>query len=155
MLAEFAHLSNPEIELVLKAPILISILIAGADGNIDRKEIQESIKVAQKNAKKSKTRLMEFYQFVGEDFEDKLKILLANYPSSASQRSNMVVQELAQLNHVFPKIDRVFAQELYGSIKEIAHKIAQSSGGLLGIKSVGEEEARYVNLPMIKDPSTY
>ena len=155
MLAEFAHLSNPEIELVLKAPILTIILVAGADGNIDRKEIQESIKVAQKNAKKSKSRLMEFYQFVGEDFEDKLKILLQSYPSTAQQRSSMIVQELAQLNHLLPKIDRTFAIELYGSIKEIAQKIAESSGGLMGIKSIGEEEAQYVNLPMIKDPSTY
>ena len=155
MLAEFGNLSNSEIELVLKSPILTSILIAGADGNIDRKEIQESIKVAQKNAKKSKTRMMEFYQFVGEDFEDKLKILLQGYPSSASQRSTMIVQELAQLNNVLPKIDRVFAQELYGSIKDIAHKIASSSGGLLGMKSIGEEEARYVDLPMIKDPASY
>ncbi len=155
MLAEFAHLSNPEIELVLKTPILTSILIAGADGNIDRKEIQESIRIAQKNAKKSKARLMEFYQFVGEDFEDKLKILLQGYPTSAPQRSAMIVQELAQLNHVLPKIDRVFAQELYGSIKDIARKIAESSGGLLGMKSIGDEEAKYVHLPMIKDPASY
>ena len=67
----------------------------------------------------------------------------------------MIVQELAQLNHVLPKIDAAFAKALYGSIRDIARKIAESSGGLLGIKSVGQEEAQYVNLPMIKDPETY
>jgi hypothetical protein len=155
MLAEFSNLSNLEIELVLKAPILTSILIAGADGHIDRKEIQESIKVAQKNSKKSRTRLMEFYQFVGEDFEDKLKILLQNYPAAAPQRNIMIVQELAQLNQIFPKVDKYFARDLYSSMKDIALKIAESSGGLLGLKSIGQEEAQYVGLPMIKDPSTY
>lgn len=155
MLAEFGHLSNTEIDLVLKAPILTSILIAGADGNIDRKEIQESIKVAQKNAQKAKARLMEFYQFVGEDFEDKLKILLQSYPSSALQRNAMIVHELTQLNPIFASINKTFAKELYTSMKDIALKTAESSGGLLGIKSIGQEEAQYIGLHMIKDPSTY
>lgn len=155
MLTEFSRLSNTEIELLLKAPILTSILIAGADGNIDRKEINQAINVAQQNAKKSKARLMEFYQFVGEDFEDKLKVLIQGYPVNAGQRNTMLVQELAQLNHVLPKVDAAFAKALYSSIRDIAKKIAESSGGLLGIKSVGQEEAQYVNLPMIKDPETY
>ncbi|HEY5824089.1 MAG TPA: hypothetical protein VIT44_06985 [Cyclobacteriaceae bacterium] len=155
MLAEFSRLSNVEVELLLKAPILTSILIAGADGNIDRKEIDQAITVARKNARRSKARLMEFYQFVGEDFEDKLKVVIQSYPHNAGQRNAMIVQELAQLNHVLPKVDLNFAKALYGSIKDIAQKIAESSGGLLGIKSVGQEEAQYVNLPMIKDPATY
>jgi hypothetical protein len=155
MLAEFSRLSGTEVELLLKAPILTSILIAGADGNIDRKEINQAIQVAQQNSKKSKARLMEFYQFVGEDFEDKLKVVIQSYPHNAEQRNAMIVQELAQLNNVFPKVEAAFAKALYSSMKDIARKIAESSGGLLGIKSVGQEEAQYVNLPMIKDPETY
>jgi hypothetical protein len=155
MLAEFNRLSNTEVELLLKAPILTSILIAGADGNIDRKEIDQAISVARQKARKSKARLMEFYQFVGEDFEDKLKVVIQSYPHNAGQRNAMIVQELAQLNHVLPKIDITFAKALYGSIRDIAKKIAESSGGVLGIKSVGQEEAQYVNLPMIKDPETF
>jgi len=38
--------------------------------------------------------------------------------------------------------------------KEIAVEIAESSGGLLGLKSVGDEEAQFLSLSMIKDPST-
>jgi hypothetical protein len=154
MLAEFDRLSPSEIDLVLKAPILTIILIAGADGKIDRKEINEAFSMAQKNARKSKAKLMEFYQFVAEDFEDKLKITIQTYPISVEQRTNMIVQELTQLNQVFAKIDKSFTKELYKSMRDIAQKIAQSSGGILGMNSVGHEEAVYVNLPMIKDPST-
>jgi hypothetical protein len=35
----------------------------------------------------------------------------------------------------------------------VAMKIASSSGGWLGIKAVSPEEAKYINLPMIIDPS--
>jgi hypothetical protein len=155
MLAEFGRLSHLEVDLVLKAPILTIILIAGADGKIDRKETNEAFEMAQKNARSSKPRLMEFYQFVSEDFEDKLKVVIQNYPASAEQRNKMIVGELTQLNQVLQKMDKSFATDLYKSLRDIAKKIAESSGGLLGMNSIGQEEAMYINLPMIKDPSTY
>jgi len=71
MIPEFDKLSATEIDLMLKAPILACILIAGADGNIDRNEIQGAIELAQKKQKRSKANLLEFYRYVGEDFEDK------------------------------------------------------------------------------------
>ena len=45
MIPEFQKLDDAEIELVLKAPILVCILIAGADGDIDRKEINKAISI--------------------------------------------------------------------------------------------------------------
>ena len=70
MIPEFDDLTNSETELMLKAPILACILIAGADGEIDKNEIQGAIEVARKKKKKSMANLLEFYRYVEEDFED-------------------------------------------------------------------------------------
>src|SRR5882672_10015298 len=153
MIPEFDRLSGSEMELMLKAPILACILIAGADGHIDQNEIQGAIEVARKKQKRSRANLLEFYRYVGEDFEDKLKIVLQSYPLKAGQRNPAIVEELRTLNLVLPKLDKSFAQAFYKSIKEIAVSIAESSGGLLGMNKVGDEEAQYIGLPMIKDPS--
>lgn len=153
MIPAFDRLSDSEIELMLRAPLLTSILIAGADNDIDRKEIQEAIQVARKKANRSKASLADYYRHVGEDFEDKLKVVIQSFPVEATQRNPLIVEELTQLNEIFPKLNKSFATEFYSSLKDIAMKIASSSGGLLGLRSVGQEEAKYVNLPMIKDPS--
>lgn len=153
MIPEFDELSASEIELMFKAPILACILIAGADGHIDRNEIKGAIEVARKKQRRASAHLLEFYQLVGEDFEDKLKIVIAAYPSNVAQRTPVIVQELSMLNHVLPKLDKAFAVAFYKSIKDIAIAIAESSGGVLGINTIGEEEARFVDLPMIKDLS--
>ncbi|MGE0590580.1 MAG: hypothetical protein AB7O48_18510 [Cyclobacteriaceae bacterium] len=154
MMPEFEKLENSEVELMLKAPILACILIAGADDHIDNKEIRESIEMAKVKHKKFKASpLAKFYLLVAEDFEDKLKIVLQSYPVKATARNKIIVEELAGLNNVLPKLERQFAIDFYASIKDIAQRIAESSGGLLGIKSVGEEEARLVELPMITPPS--
>ena len=153
MIPEFDKLSATEIDLMLKAPILACILIAGADGNIDRNEIQGAIELAQKKQKRSKANLLEFYRYVGEDFEDKLKIVIQSYPLKALQRNPILIDELSNLNKILPKLDKPFALAFYHSIKEIAQKMAEASGGVLGLNKIGEEEAKYLSLPMIKDPS--
>lgn len=153
MIPVFDKLSDSEIELMLRAPIVTCILIAGADNDIDRKEIQEAIQVARKKANKSKASLADFYRLVGEDFEDKLKVIIQSFPGDAAARNPVIAEELGQLNAIWPKIDRGFAADFYQSLRDVALKIASSSGGLLGLRSIGEEEAKYVKLPMIKDPS--
>ncbi len=155
MLAQLARLTPSESDLVLRAPLLVCILIAGADNDIDRKEIRKAIDLANKKQKKADSHLIEFYKVVGEDFEDKLKILIQSYPYEATQRNPLITMDLQELNAVLLKIDRLIAVEFYQSLREISQKIAESSGGLLGLKSIGNEEAKYVNLPMITDPSTY
>ena len=156
MIAEFDSLSDAEIELLLKAPILVCILVAGADNDIDRTEIQEAINLAKKKSKKSRARLIEFYATVATDFEDKLKIVIQSFPVEAVKRNPLISQELTLLNAILPKIEKSFAIDFYESIKEMALKIAESSGGLFWLKkSIGPEEAKFVGLPMIKNPAAY
>jgi hypothetical protein len=152
MLAEFKGLSDGEVELMLKAPILVCILIAGADGDIDRKEIKEAIAVVQKQ-KKNNAILSLYFREITQDFEDKVKILIQGYPHESTERAPLIVEELSQLNAIWKKIDAAFARSLYEVLKSLADRIASSSGGLWGIKTVASEEAQYLNLPMIQDPA--
>lgn len=152
MIPEFQKLKDEEIELMLKAPILVCILIAGADGNIDRKEIKQAIDVAQKQKKGNDT-LSGYFKDLSQDFEDKIKVLIQSFPYESTQRAPLVIEELAQINILWTKIDSTFAADFYEMLLTLAEKIATSSGGLWGMKSVGEEEAKYMKLPMLNDPS--
>ncbi|MBX2963200.1 MAG: hypothetical protein KF687_11860 [Cyclobacteriaceae bacterium] len=154
MVPELYQLSASEMELVYKAPILVCILIAGADGTIDRKEIKEAIRFAEKKKEKSTSSVSILIHEVATDFEDKLKILLQNYPYESTQRNALIAEELAHLNDLWSKIEPRFAKEFYQTLLSIAEKIATSSGGVLGYNAVGAEEARYIRLDMINNPAT-
>jgi hypothetical protein len=153
MIAEFEGLSESEIELMHKAPILVCILVAGADNEIDQSEMNLAINLATKKSKRNKSKLMEFYVTVAEDFEDKIKITLQDFPIEVAQRNSLIVKELRILNSILPKLEKGFAIQFYDSIREIAKKIAESSGGILGIRSISPEEAKFVGLPMINNPA--
>ena len=151
MLKELDRLSTAEVETLMKAPLLVCILIAGADNEIDSNEIREAIELAETG--KTKASVAEFYKLVSEDFEDKLKIVLQSLPNESKLRTPLLFDELSRLNSILPKIKGPFGQDYYKSLRFIAMKIAKSSGGMLGLKKIGAEEEKVYALPMIKDPS--
>lgn len=155
MIREFDKLNAAEMELLHKAPVLVSILIAGADGKIDNKEVKRAISLTEAKQKRSRSRLMEFYIEVGTDFEDKIRIVLQSLPSKVDARTAEISKMLQQLEPILKKLNTPIAIEFYQSLREIATEIAESSGGVLGLKTIGDEEALLVNLPMIKDPATF
>lgn len=98
---------------------------------------------------------MAFYTEVGTDFEDKIRIVIQSLPSKVDKRTAEISALLSQLEGIFRKLNNQVAKEFYNCLREIATEIAESSGGLLGMKKIGDEEALLVNLPMIKDPATF
>jgi len=149
MIREFEKLTDSEIDLLLKAPVLVCILVAGADGTIDKKEIKEAI---SQTRKKTSMTLAGYLNEVSQDFEDKLKILIQSYPHSATERGIVIMEELREIDAVFNKIERQYAAQIYQMLRELASKIASSSGGLWGMNTVTDEEAEYMRLSMIHDP---
>ena len=153
MIPEFNRLSTEETDLMFKAPFLIIILIAGADDKIDKHEMKQAISISKLKLKRARRELVEYYNIVGQDFEDKLKIFIHDLPKDTGERNEEISKELVKLNDIFPKLDKKFAVNFYESMKDMAVKIAESSGGVFGFMSVGYEESKMIDLKMIREPS--
>lgn len=153
MIPQFADLSQEETDIMYSLPIYVAVLIAGADGKIDASELKKAVSLANHKTKKARKELLEFYQNVNTDYEDKLKMTIANLPADHKQREKLLIEEISKVNAIFKKIEKSFAVKLYASIKENAKLIAEASGGVFGYMSVGYEESRLIDLKMIKKPS--
>lgn len=151
MTSELDKLSDRELEVLLKAPVLVCILVAGADGKIDKKELRKAVSVARSRAK-TQADLSAFYTLASADFEDKVRVLLQNYPKDAASRNAIVETELQELNEILPRLSTSFHKGYYDLLRDLAQTIATSSGGWLGYNAIAEEEARYVELAMISRP---
>lgn len=153
MIEEFKVLREDEVEVLFKAPVLVAVLIAGADSNIDKGEIDQAVGIAESKQSRAREHLLEYYKEVGTGFEDKLNKAIAELPSGVEERNDAISKELRKLNHILPKIEMSFAIKLHASLKDMAKKIAEASGGLLGYMSVSYEEAKLMDLPMLNDPA--
>lgn len=152
MIAEFENLSPEEQSIIYSTPVLVAILVAGADGKIDNAEMKEAISISKLKKQRATKELIEYYQQVGQDFEDKLKVGINKYPTDPHERQELITQELKKINKILPKIDKKFAIKYYESLKGFAKRIAEASGGILGYLSIGYEESKLIELRMIKDP---
>jgi len=153
MISEFENLEQEEQNLLYNAPVLVAILVAGADGKIDKSEMREAISISGMKKIKARKHLLQYYNEVGKDFEDKLKVGIAKYPSDIKERQDLISKQLSGISTILPKLNRRFAITLYASLKDFAKRIAESSGGILGYMSIGYEESKLIDLKMIKDPS--
>ncbi len=154
MIPEFEDLEQDEINLMYGAPIMVAILVAGADGKIDKSEIREAISISSMKKIKARKELKAYYNEVTQDFEDKLKVGISKYPNDLEDRNKMIEEELKQLNSILPKLNKKFATRFHESLKDFAKRIAEASGGVLGYMSIGYAESKMIELKMIKDPSS-
>lgn len=145
-----SRLSESEKEFLFKAPLLVCILIAGADGKVDNKEITEAIQMTRKKHW-VKSVLTGFFQELSYDFEDKLKVVMQSYPFEVKKRNSEIATELSHVNSLWSKLEPEFRVAYYEMMKHLARGIASSSGKFWS--KITQEEAKLIDLPMIDAPS--
>lgn len=133
---------------------LITVLIAGADGKIEKKEIDWAEKVAHIRSFKMKQPFKSFYEHVDLDFSNKVLKFVNELPAGTEARNVKISESLTELNAIFAKLDPFFAHRIYKGLISFANQVAKASGGVLGFLSVSKEESQWLNLPMI-DPVLY
>ncbi len=149
MSEKFSHLSENEFDILKSAVALITILIAGADGEIDKEEAVWAKKVAEIRSYKMHADLKPFYQEAGKTFANDLENLIDELPGDVHAREQILSKKLSAVNSVLSKLDKETATRLYQSYKSFAKHVAKASGGFLGFFSVDSREKNLIELPMI------
>jgi len=152
MIAEFRNLNEKEINLLLNAPALITLLIAGAEGNIEEKETDWGAKITHFRGENKESILQSYYKEVDSCFNESLKELILAMPENVDERTLAVNSELQKLNDILPKLGQNFAKEIHKSYVTLAKHVAQSSGGIWGYGSISPQEQKLIDLEIIKSP---
>lgn len=149
MIAKFAGLTDAESTQLVDAIPLITILIAGADGDIDPTETEWAEKLTKIRQYDYDNELNDFYKKVGEGYSDRVSALIAELPGDTDRRVDMISDRLGKLNNILAKIDKDYAVGLISSFKTFANHVAKASGGFFGFGAVSNEEHKLIDLPMI------
>lgn len=147
---EFSKLTEAEKQQMFDAIPMITILVAGADGNMDDQELEWAEKLTKIRSFDFSNRLNEYYATVGEQFSTRLNDLVVKLPKDTAERMNIVTEKLAALNPILTKMDHHDAVNYYQNFRSFARHVAEASGGILGFASVSKEEAEVIELPMLE-----
>lgn len=152
MISEFRNLNESEINLMLNAPALVTLLIAGAEGKIDDKETDWGAKVAHFRAEDKNSIMQNYYKEVDSIFNDSLRTFMSNFPDDVQERTDKINSELVKINNILPKLDKNFAAEFYKGIISLSKQVAKADGGIWGYGSVSPEEQKLIDLDVIIPP---
>lgn len=149
----FKGLDDLEKQQLTSLPIYIAALIACADGKVDHAELNKAVSFSKLASSSQDKDLTKFYCDVNQDFEDKLKMVIANLSNQNDGGRKFLIDQIELANVILRKLEKPRAAALYLSFKELAKNIASASGGILGFGSIGAEESQLIDLKMIQNPS--
>jgi hypothetical protein len=152
MLDHIHHLSEEEKNLVLQAPVYVSLLIAGADGHVQLEEQQRILELVHTKTFSEQYELRALYAELDHDLAAHLRQMLVSLPENTEERQDMLSGLLQRLNLIFPQLEKHFARQLFKSLREFAHYIAHADGGFWGISAVSDAERQWIKLPMLEEP---
>jgi hypothetical protein len=150
MLSKIEHLSASDKNLILEAPILVSALVAGSDGEFHPNEIAKAVKIIHIKTYSETRDVSGVYQTIDQHTEDTIDSLISSLPVDTRLRNETLISELKKLNSIFPKLDPKFANELYHSLRELAYYV--SNAGDLGVGLRSEQEKEMSKLSFLKEP---
>lgn len=146
----YENLAAEDLQLLLDAPILVTILIGGADGNLDADEKAWGDKLAHIRQNSDSHFLSDYYEDASQNFSERLETIFATFPEDTDERCEMISEILSGLNDVYKNLDVNFVTALNESLRSFAHQIAEASGGILGFGAESYQEQQWVDLSMIK-----
>ncbi len=149
MTEHFKVLNDEEYKSLTDAISLITLLIAGADGDVEKEELDWATKIAKIRSYSLPEDLNEFYKDVGADFTARLDHFTHVTSSAVTIRMGEINEKLVKINPILAKLNPVLGATLYDSYKSFAKHVAKSSGGFLGFFAVGPEEEKWIGLPML------
>jgi hypothetical protein len=149
MLREFNKLTEAEQQQMLDAIPLITILVASADGKMDKHEVDWAKKLTEVRGYDYKSKLRIYFEEVGKHFGARLNEFNNSLPKETDARMAAVTAELAKLNPILHKMDIFDAAIYYKNFLSFAEHVAKASGGILRFMAIGPEEKEVIGLPML------
>ncbi len=146
------NLTPQEKSHLFNVPAMIAVLVAGADGDINKKELSWSEKIVHFRASYKDSKLHDYYMEVEKYIHDSVEEYMKKMPEDHNERESLINKELSKVNDIFQKLDIHFATELYNSFHSFARQVAKSTGGVVGYGAISPEEEKVLSLDALKLP---
>lgn len=142
-------LGADDIKKLKDAYAYITVLIAGADGNIDPNELSWAEKIVQIRTFSGDESFFHIHEEITKELPGKIKELIQELPQDVATRNKLISTQLEELNPILTGLDPAIGSYLYKGYLSFAQRIAKASGGFLSFFSIGPEEKKWVGLPML------
>lgn len=131
MIKQLEKLTKQEQELLFKAPVLLSVLAASGDHEIDKKEKAEAIKLAHLKTFTANSLLILYYKEVEKNFNIYFNEATKKYAPFDDEKRKALKAEISVLDTVIKKLDEDFARVLHKSLAGYAEHVRKADASFI------------------------
>jgi hypothetical protein len=131
MIKEFEKLSGWEQELLLKAPVVVSILAASTTGEINEWEKVDAIKLAHLKTFTAQPLLIPYYKEVDKFFKLNFEAMAKKYAPFNDANRVLLQKTVDEINKVISKLSEEFATTLRASLLGYAEHVKKAYKGFI------------------------
>ena len=126
MIQSFEKLEKEEVELLLKAPVLVSVLAASGDHEISNLEKANAIKLAHLKTFTAEPILQPYYNEVEKNFKTNFDAIVNKYSPFDDAKREALKKEMVTLNTAISKLDNEYARALHSSLSSYATHVKKA-----------------------------
>ena len=131
MIKQFEKLTKEETELLLKAPILVSVLASSTNHEINKLEKADAIKLAHLKTFTADPLLVKYYNEVEKNFNNYFETIEKKYAPFDDSKREALKKEINNINTIIAKLDKEFANTLHRSLSGYAGHVKKAGRGFL------------------------
>ena len=127
MIKQLEKLKSDELELLYKAPVLVSVLASCSFNKVNKIQKADAIKLAHLKTFTAVSLLVPYYIEVEKKFTELFDAAIDKYfPFDEAKRISLK-KEMDKVNLVIEKLDITFARALHKSLKKYASHVKHST----------------------------
>ena len=123
MVKQFETLTEEEQELLLRAPVLVSVMSSCSYNNVNHLKKEDAIKLSHINTFTADPMLIPYYKEVEKNFKEKFEATVAKYFPFDHEKRQELLNEINQVSAVIGKLDLKFANTLRRSLDLFAKHV--------------------------------
>jgi hypothetical protein len=127
MIKQFEKLSQDEQDLLLRAPVLVSVLAACSYNYVNKSQKADAIKLAHFKTFTAAPVLLPYYIEVDKTFRERFDATVEKYFPFDNEKREALKKEIARVNQVLGKLDRDYATILHKSLEKYARHVNKAA----------------------------
>lgn len=131
MIKQFEKLTKEEWDLLIKAPILVSVLAASYDNEVSSSQKADAIELAHIKSYSADPLLKDYYKEVETNFREHFEEIVKKYAPFDDAKREALKKEISVINKVISKLDKNFALLLHKSLSGYAEHVKHAENNLL------------------------
>lgn len=127
MITQIENLTIEERELLLRAPVLLSVLASCSNHEINKDQKADAIKLAHLKPFTADASLIPFYVEVEKNFEQQFESITKQYSPFDEAHCSLLKQQVKNVYPVLKKLDRDYASKLLRSFEKYERHVKRAA----------------------------